>query len=168
MVDYNQSLSVGEALDRVRALDSDGLHWIEEPTRADDYQGHARIAAAARTAIQLGENWWGPHEMEKSIAARASDHVTLDAMKLGGVSGWLQAAALAEDAGLPASSHTFPEVSTHLLAVTPTCHRLEYLDHAGPILAEPVRVEGGLVLPSERPGSGVEWNEELIERLMPD
>ena len=70
MVDYNQSLSVDEAIHRVRALDAKALTWIEEPTRADDYAGHARIAARARTPIALGENWWGPHDMEKSIAAR--------------------------------------------------------------------------------------------------
>ena len=164
MVDYNQSLPVPEALARVSALDAEGLHWIEEPTRADDYAGHARIAAAARTPIQLGENWWGPHDMEKSLAAGASDHVVLDAMKLGGVSGWLRAAALAEAAGLPASSHTFPEVSAHLLAVTPTAHLLEYLDHAAPILVEPIRVEDGHALIPPRPGTGLEWDEEAVTR----
>ena len=42
MVDYNQSLSVAEAIDRVRVLDEEHLYWIEEPTRADDFEGHAR------------------------------------------------------------------------------------------------------------------------------
>jgi mandelate racemase len=162
MVDYNQSLSVADALERVRVLDAEGLHWIEEPTRADDFEGHARIASAARTPIQLGESFWGPHDMQKSIAAGASDHVTLDAMKIGGVSGWLRAAALAQAAGLPASSHTFPEVSVHLLGVTPTCHRLEHLDHAGPILTRPVRVENGYALPPEGAGSGIEWDERAL------
>jgi mandelate racemase len=157
MVDYNQSLSVDEAIDRVRVLDDEGLHWIEEPTRGDDFAGHAKIAEAAYTAIQLGESWWGTHDMEKSIAAGASDHVTLDAMKIGGVTGWLRAAALADAAGLPVSSHTFPELSVHLLAVTPTCHRLEYLDHAAPILTEPIRIVDGHALPPDRPGSGLEW-----------
>jgi mandelate racemase len=165
MVDYNQSLSVREAIERVRVLDGEGLYWIEEPTRADDYAGHARISAAAETAIQLGENWWGPDEMARSIAAGASDHVMLDVMKLGGVSGWLQAAALARAASLPASSHTFPEISAHLLGVTPTAHYAEYLDHAGPILAEPVQVRDGQLLISERPGSGVDWDEAVLGRL---
>lgn len=164
MVDYNQSLSVPEAIARARVLDGEGLDWIEEPTRADDFAGHARIAAAAATAIQLGENWWGPHDMAKSIAALASDHVMLDVMKLGGVSGWLRAAALADAAGLPASSHTFPELSAHLLGVTPTAHLLEYLDHAGPILREPVRCADGHVLTPDRPGSGVEWDESAVAR----
>jgi 4-carboxymuconolactone decarboxylase len=119
MVDYNQSLSVDEALARVPAIDGEDLACIEEPTRAGDYRGHARIAAAAQTPIQLGENWWGPENVQESIAAGASDQVTLDVMKLGGVRGWLTAAALAADAALPASSHTFPELSAHLLAFDP-------------------------------------------------
>ena len=157
MVDYNQSLPVAEAVMRARALDAEGLHWIEEPTRGDDFAGHAQIAAAAETPVQLGESLWGPEDVEKAIAARASDHLMLSAMKVGGVSGWLRAAALAAEAGLPVSSHTFPEFSAHLLGVTPTCHMLEYLDHAGPILEQRVRVADGHVLPSEEPGAGVDW-----------
>ena len=103
--------------------------------------------------------------MEKSIGARASDHVTLDVMKLGGVAGWLQASSIASEAGLPASSHTFPELSAHLLAVTDTCHRLEYLDHAGPILSERVEVRDGTVTAPDRPGSGLEWNESALSRV---
>ena len=45
------------------------MYWIEEPTLADDFAGHAKIAAAARVAIQLGENWWEPHDMAKSSGA---------------------------------------------------------------------------------------------------
>lgn len=166
MVDYNQSLSVAEAMKRVRVLDEEGLYWIEEPTRADDFLGHARIATAARTAIQLGENWWGPHEMSRSIATCASDHVMLDVMKLGGVTGWLRASALAEVSGLPASSHTFPEFSIHLLGVTPTSQWLEYLDHASIILKEPVLIKDGYAVTPNRPGSGLEWKEDAIQKLM--
>jgi mandelate racemase len=166
MVDYNQSLKVTEAVERIRVLDEEQLCWIEEPTRADDFEGHASIAAAARTAIQLGENWWGPHEMAKSIAAHASDYVMLDVMKLGGVTGWLRAAALAESAGLLASSHTFPEFSAHLLGVTPTCHWLEYLDHAGPILREPMHIKDGYAVIPDRPGSGLQWNEDALQRWL--
>ncbi|GHO99991.1 mandelate racemase [Reticulibacter mediterranei] len=166
MVDYNQSLSVAEAMERVRVLDEEQLYWIEEPTQADDFQGHATIKATAQTAIQLGENWWGPHDMAKSIAAQASDYVMLDVMKLGGVTGWLRAAALAESAGLLASSHTFPEFSVHLLAVTPTCHWLEYLDHAGPILRESIRIKDGYALIPDCPGNGLEWNEDILQRWL--
>ena len=48
------------------------IDWIEERVRADDYAGHAAVAAAARTPVQMGENWWGPHGMATSVDAGAS------------------------------------------------------------------------------------------------
>jgi mandelate racemase len=166
MADYNQSLSVPEAMTRIRRLDDERLFWIEEPTLADDYLGHAAIRGEARTPIQIGENWWGPHDMSKALAAGASDFVMPDVTKIGGITGWLRAAALAEAGGLPMSSHLFPEFSAHLLAVTPTCHWLEYVDWAVPILREPLKLEGGHVVPSNAPGVGMSWDEEAVRHFL--
>ena len=164
MSDYNQSLSVAEARKRAGALDGEGLYWIEEPTRADDYSGHAQIRREAGTPIQMGENWWGPHDMARSIEAGASDYAMADAMKIGGVTGWIRASALAESAGLPLSSHLFPEISAHLLATAPTSHWLEYVDWANPILEEPLRLEDGHASVPDAPGIGIDWDEEAVRR----
>jgi L-alanine-DL-glutamate epimerase-like enolase superfamily enzyme len=156
MADDNQSLSVQEAVRRIQRLDREQLVWVEESTPADDDVGHARIAATVGTPIQLGENWWGPHDMARSLNAGSSDLVMLDAMKIGGVTGWQRGAALAEARGLPVSSHVFVEVSAHLPAVTPARHWLEYLDLAGPILSQPTVVTDGYV---ERPLlRGLAWS----------
>ena len=128
MTDYNQCLVPAEAEIRGRALDGEGLAWIEEPVRADDYTGNALVAAALATPVMIGESFWGTHDMAKALDARACDYVMPDAMKIGGVSGWLRAAALAESHAIPMSSHLYPEISAHLLAVTPTAHWLEYMD----------------------------------------
>jgi mandelate racemase len=166
MVDYNQSLDIPEAVRRGRLLDGEGIGWIEEPTTADDFTGHAQIAREVTTPIQIGENWWGTHDMAKSLAAAASDYVMVDLMKIGGISGWLRAAALAEPGGMRLSSHLFPEVSVHLMAVTPTAHWLEWLDVASPILQEPLRIEDGYATPTDAPGSGIAWNEEAVARYL--
>ena len=166
MVDYNQSLTVAEAVARARRLDDEGLTWIEEPTRADDYAGHARVAREARTPIQCGENWWGAHDMEKAIAAGASDYVMPDVMKIGGVTGWLRASALAEAHGIRLSNHLFVEISTHLLCATPTAHWLEYAEWFNPIIAQPLSIKDGYAIPDDRPGSGVEWNEDAVKRYL--
>ena len=166
MVDYNQCLPVPEAHQRLTLLDAEGLFWIEEPTRADDYAGHAQIRQDAGTLIQLGENWWGLHDMAKSVMAGASDLVMVDVMKIGGVTGWQRAAALAASAGLPLSSHIFPEISAHLLAVSLTAQWLEYLDVVGTLLQEPVTVDKGYVTPSSRPGTGLNWQEEMVQRYL--
>src|SRR5581483_8262782 len=89
MTDYNQGLSVAEAIRRGRALDGEGLYWIEEPVRADDFAGAAAVAAAIATPVQIGENFQSPFEVERAVAAGASDYVMLDAQMLGGVTGWL-------------------------------------------------------------------------------
>ena len=166
MVDYNQSLSVPEAIRRIHALDDEDLAWIEEPVLADDYVGHAHISRAAKTPIQLGENWWGPHDMSKALQVQACDLVMPDVMKIGGVTGWLRAAALAEAAGLPMSCHLFPEISAHLLAITPTCHWLEYVDFANPILREPLKIEQGYTTPPNASGIGLVWDEDAIRHFL--
>jgi mandelate racemase len=165
MVDFNQGLSVAEALKRGRMIDAEGgVDWIEEPVRADDFAGCARIAREIATPIQIGENFMGPEQMAQALAAQACDFVMPDAERIGGVTGWMRAAALAQGAGLEMSSHLFPEVSVHLLAATPTCHWLEYVDWADAILAEPLRIEKGEAIVPDRPGSGVAWDEKAVQR----
>jgi len=165
MVDFNQALSVAEALKRGRMIDDEGgVYWIEEPIRADDFAGAARLARELATPIQLGENFMGPEQMAQALAAGACDYAMPDAQRIGGVTGWLRAAALAQGAGIEMSSHLFPEVSCHLLAATPTCHWLEYVDWADPILEQPVELKDGHVLIPSRPGTGIAWNEKAVER----
>ena len=168
MADFNQSLSVNDALRRGRALDAEGLYWIEEPIRHDHYEGCARIADALTTPIQIGENLLGPADLQKAIAAGAADYYMPDVQRIGGVSGWLRAAALAQVHDLDLSSHLFPELSSHLLAVTPTAHWLEYMDWADAILQEPLRMESGCAHLSERPGNGIEWDEAAVRRFLVD
>ncbi len=166
MVDYNQSLTPTEAIERVRALDGEGLVWVEEPTLAHDYAGHARIAAAVATPIQCGENWWGPLDMQHAIDAGASDYVMPDVMKIGGVTGWQRAVALASSRGLRVSNHLFPEISAQLLAATPNAHWLEYADWFNPVLAEPLVIEKGRTRTAGVLGTGVAWNDAAIEKLL--
>ena len=165
MVDYNQALSVEEALRRGRALDAEGgLAWIEEPIRHDDYRGAARLAQELATPVQIGENFSQPFALEEALAAKACDLVMPDLERIGGVTGWLRASLIASAANMKMSSHLFPEVSSHLLAVTPTCHWLEYVDWAAPILKEPLRIAGGDAEIPERPGNGMEWDMAAVER----
>jgi mandelate racemase len=164
MVDYNQCLTPTEAVQRLHALDEEGLTWVEEPVMAHDYDGHAFVARAIHTPIQCGENWWGPNEVQHALRAGASDYVMFDVMKIGGVTGWLRAAALAEVHAVPLSNHLWPEISAQLMCVTPAAHYLEYADWWNPILSEPLRVEQGMAMVETTPGTGVQWNEEAVTR----
>ena len=164
MCDFNQRLTVNEAILRGRVLDGEGLYWIEEPVRHDDYAGCARIAAELRTPLQTGENLVDTFELINALEAKAMDYVMPDLQRIGGVTGWMRAAAITQAYGMDMSSHLFPEYSAHLLAVTPTSHWLEYMDWATAIVAEPLQIKDGHAVIPDRPGSGITWNEDAVKR----
>ena len=160
--DFNQGLSLGEALQRCRALDEEGVYWIEEPIDYDDLEGTAKLARETATPIQIGENFYGPRAMYEAIKAGACDYVMPDLMRIGGVTGWLRAAAIASAVGIDMSTHLYPEISSHLMRVTPTAHWLEWQDWAHPILAEPFDIKDGYIHIRNVPGNGLEWYEDAV------
>jgi mandelate racemase len=103
--------------------------------------------------------------MLTALSAHACDYVMPDVARIGGVSGWMQAAALTVASGVEMSSHLMPEVSAQLLSATPKAHWLEYVDWADALLQEPLQIDDGKVLTSQHPGSGIVWDEDKICRL---
>jgi mandelate racemase len=147
---------------RCHAIDGYGLAWIEEPMVYDDLDGHAQLAAELKTPVQIGENFYGPRELHKALQKKACDLVMPDFMRIGGVTGWMRAAAIAGAAGVPISTHLYPEVAAHVMRATEAAHWLEWQDWADPILRTPYRVEDGLLHIPDAPGVGLEWNEEAV------
>jgi mandelate racemase len=164
MVDFNQGLHLGEALPRCHMLDDFGLAWIEEPIVYDNLEGFARLAAELKTPVQIGENFYGPEDMHRALQLKACDLVMPDFMRIGGVTGWLRATAIAGAAGIPVSTHLYPEVAAQVMRVTEGAHWLEWQDWANPLLREPYELHGGMLHIPERPGIGLEWDEEVVER----
>jgi mandelate racemase len=162
MVDFNQGLDFAEALQRCHAIDDLGLAWIEEPIVYDNLDGYVQLAAELKTPIQMGENFYGPRELHKALQRKACDLVMPDFMRIGGVTGWLKSAAIAGAAGVPMSTHLYPEVAAHVMRVTETAHWLEWQDWADPILRKPYEVKDGFVHIPDVPGVGLEWNEDMV------
>jgi len=165
MVDFNQGLSLGDALHRCHALDDEGLYWFEEPITYNNLRGYAQLARELKTPVQLGENFYGPRELARALEMGAGDYVMPDLMRIGGVSGWLRAVPIAAAMGVEVSTHLYPEVSAHLMRVTETAHWLEWQDWAYPILAEPFALQDGRLAVPDRPGCGIEWDEKAVKRL---
>jgi mandelate racemase len=163
MVDFNQGLTLAEALQRCHMIDDHGLAWIEEPIVYDNLDGYARLAAELKTPLQIGENFYGPREMYKALQRGACDLVMPDFMRIGGVTGWMRAAAIAGSAGIPMSTHLYPEVAAHVMRVTETAHWLEWQDWADPILQQPYAIKDGHLHIPDVPGVGIEWNEDAVQ-----
>ncbi|MEO6022811.1 MAG: enolase C-terminal domain-like protein [Burkholderiales bacterium] len=164
MTDFNQGLAFGEALQRMHALDDQGLYWFEEPIVYDNLEGYAQITREIKTPIQIGENIYGPREFYKAVMARAADLYMPDLMRIGGVTGWMRSAAIAGAAGLPLSSHLYPLISAHLLRVSESADWLEWSNWAEPLLAEPFLVQDGFANVADAPGNGLVWDEAAVRK----
>jgi mandelate racemase len=162
MADFNQGLNFADALQRCHMIDDAGLAWIEEPIVYDNLDGYMQLAAELKTPIQIGENFYGPRDLHTALQRKACDLVMPDFMRIGGVTGWLRAAAVAGVAGIPMSTHLYPEVGAHVMRVTETAHWLEWQDWADPILQTPYEIRDGLLHIPNLPGVGLEWNEDVV------
>ncbi len=162
MVDFNQGLDMADALMRCHAIDDLGLAWIEEPVQYDNLDGYAQLARDLKTPLQIGENFYGPRDMHRAVQMQACDLVMPDFMRIGGVTGWMRAAAIAGAAGIPVSTHLYPEVAAHVMRVTETAHLLEWQDWGEAVLQEPYRVEDSHLVIPDKPGLGLEWDEAVV------
>jgi mandelate racemase len=166
MSDFNQGLSFTAALRRLHQLDDQGLEWFEEPIVFDDFAGSARLANELKTPLQIGENIYGPRHFLQAVAAGAADCYMPDLERIGGVTGWLRSAAIAGAAGLPMSTHLYPEFAAHLMRVTETADWLEWRDWGNPFLSEPFEVRGSALHIPDRPGAGIAWDETALKRFV--
>jgi mandelate racemase len=165
MVDFNQTLGFGDALRRCHELDELGLYWFEEPIAYDNTAGYAQLAGKVRTPLQMGENFYGARDLYAGLKAGAVHYAMADLMRIGGVTGWLRAASIADASGTQISNHLYPEIAAHLLRVTPTAHWLEWVDWANPILDAPLEPNDGHICAPDRPGIGISWNEKAVQRF---
>ena len=168
MIDFNQGLDLAEALRRCHMLDDHGLAWLEEPIVYDNFDGYARLAHELKTPLQIGENFYGPRDLHKALAMQACDFVMPDFMRIGGVTGWLRAAGIAGAAGIPMSTHLYPEVGAHVMRVTETAHWLEWQSWADPVLRAPYEIKGSKLHIPDVPGLGLEWNEDVVKANLYD
>lgn len=168
MIDFNQGLDLAEALQRCHMLDGLGLTWFEEPIVYDNFDGYAQLAHELKTPLQIGENFYGPRDLHKALAMKACDLVMPDFMRIGGVTGWLRSAGITGAAGIPMSTHLYPEVGAHVMRVTETAHWLEWQDWTDPILQQPYEVKDGDLHIPNLPGLGLEWDEEVVAKHLYD
>ncbi|WP_157497728.1 mandelate racemase/muconate lactonizing enzyme family protein [Gilvimarinus chinensis] len=164
MVDANYSMTVEGAIRFSNAIADQDITWFEEPTIPDDYQGYARIADATSIALAMGENLHTVHEFTYAINQAKLGFVQPDASNIGGITGWLAVATLAQAYNLPVCSHGMHELHVSLMASQPNAGQLEV--HSFPIdeyTKYPLVIdENGLAVAPDVPGTGVVFDDSLL------
>lgn len=164
--DVNNRWDLPTALRRAPALADFDIAWLEEPLYPFDVRGHAELAAAIKTPLLHGENIYDPLMFRDMLDAGAMGIVQPSDMKLGGLTRWLEVAALARAAGkrvVPAG-WTMMQIDQHLAAATPHCWMIEYIPWIHDIFQEPARLDDGDIVISDAPGAGTAIKREALEQ----
>lgn len=165
LVDVVQGWTVDRAIKVGRALEQFDLVYIEDPIAFDDLAGMAHIAAVLDTPIAAGENDYGLRGFRRLLECNAVDVAMMDLQRVGGISAWMQVAAMASAWGKPVVPHVFHEISIHLLAAVPSALFLEYVPWWEVLFRDtPKLVEGGM-RPPDGPGLGLAFDTDAIERF---
>jgi L-alanine-DL-glutamate epimerase-like enolase superfamily enzyme len=167
MVDANSKWDLTTAIRAARRLEEFDLFWIEEPVHPFDTNAHVRLSECVNTTIMAGENIYSLHMWRDFIQRNAVGIVQADALKLGGISTWLEVAALAHANSLPVVPAVWDmmQLNVHLAAAIPNALMIEYIPWILKIFVNPVQfVDGYLRVPQE-PGAGTEIRQEALERF---
>jgi L-alanine-DL-glutamate epimerase-like enolase superfamily enzyme len=172
----NAYATVAEALRALReferAAGADGLWWFEEPLSPENVGGHAELATTVETPIATGEIHQTRWDFARLIESRAADILQPDVGVVGGVSEYLRIAHTAESFDFPVAPHWHANIHAQLAAALPGTLTIEYFALANDIYnfealvteETRLRIEDGAIALSERPGIGIELDEDAVQR----
>lgn len=172
-VDANGAYSCKQALAKAGVFAASNVTWFEEPVSSDDLEGlqFVRGHAPATMEISAGEYGYDSVYFRRMLSAGAVDVLQADGTRCGGVTGFLQAAALCDAFQIPLSAHTAPTLHQHVCCSVHRARHVEYFhDHArietmffdGAARA----AEGDLFPDLSRPGLGIELKRKDAEKFL--
>ena len=165
MCDINQRWNVYQAIDIGSRIEQYNLHWLEDVTTCDDYDGLARVTRKLKTPIAGGEYVYGIAPFRQMLEHRSVDIVMIDLLRAGGITQWMKIAGMAEAFNMPVVSHLIPEVHVHLIAAIPNGEIVEYMPWTRKLFDKCALPEKGMMTVPPEPGLGLAFTKEINAKL---
>ncbi len=164
MCDINQLWDVNQAIEIGSRVEEYHLYWLEDVVVRDDYQGLARVADALTTPIAAGEYVYGIRPFRHMLEQRSIDIVMVDLLRVGGFTQFRKVAGMAEAFNLPVVSHLVPELQVHSIAAVPNGLTVEYMPWTLRLYEETPAIEDGEIVVPDKPGLGLAFDRDALER----
>lgn len=166
MLDGNCSYTVPEARQLANRLDDVAVTWFEEPLLKGNYASYADLRRRVNVPIATGENFYNETQFQQVIDRDAVDYLQPDVCRVGGITPWMTVADHAATNDLSVSPHYIEPLHAHLACAA---DNVPYIEHHSTVLDElltkPVEVDDGRILPPDRPGHGMSF--EDVEQYQP-
>lgn len=165
MMDANQGMDVPTALKLALAARELDIHWFEEPIHHTDYQGYQLLRNQAGVSLAMGEREYSTIPLRELLIRNAVDIWQPDLLRIGGVEGWRNSAALAGAFHIPTLPHYYKDYDVPLLCTIPNGAGAESFDWIDPLIDRPIKIENGLATPHDRPGWGFMFQDQYLTEL---
>lgn len=162
MIDVNQAWDAKRTIRMAKRLEEFDLLWLEEPMPFDRTDDYAEVRSAIAMPLCTGESNYYKDEIVGLVTHRATDLVMPDLMRMGGVTEWMKAVKASEALGATVTPHLFMEHSAHLAAASSNVVWQEYQPWWQPIMKHPIEIEDGAIRLSDRPGFGIELDQNAV------
>lgn len=163
--DANQRFNVDEAIRRARAYEPLDIGWFEEPVTAEDISGHARLVDHTSIPIAVGESLYSAMHFREYLERHACSIIQVDVGRIGGITPWLKVAHMAEAFNIAVCPHFLMELHVGLCAAIPNGRWVEYIPQLDELTTERMTIRDGKAIPSSKPGLGIAWDLDAIERM---
>ncbi|OEO29191.1 mandelate racemase [Devosia insulae DS-56] len=163
--DANQRFNVDEAIRRARAYEPLDIGWFEEPLTAEDISGHTRLSEHTSIPIAIGESLYSAMHFREYLERHACSIIQVDVGRVGGITPWLKVAHMAEAFNIAVCPHFLMELHVGLCAATPNGRWVEYIPQLDQLTTERMTIRDGKAIPSSKPGLGIAWDFDAIERM---
>jgi L-alanine-DL-glutamate epimerase-like enolase superfamily enzyme len=157
--DYATALSMGHFFEEEMGVD-----WFADPVSCDDVESHARLCDKLEVPIAVGGSLESRQEFQDYLGSRAADILQPDVTRIGGLTRWLKIAGLAQLHHRPLAPHVPPQVGVHLACGLPEVRAVEHVPWLEALFSESPAIVDGQIVPSPRPGLGLEIRPETVEK----
>jgi L-alanine-DL-glutamate epimerase-like enolase superfamily enzyme len=164
LADVNGTWSAPQTIAIEKELGQYGLYWLEDPVSEDDVQGLRGLTETLETPVCAGELLYTVPQFRRFLESRAMDILMID-QAIGGFTPWLEVAQLAATYDVPVASHLATELLAHAVAASPNGLTVEYNPWAEPLFTEVPKVENGQLVLSDKPGLGLELDQDALDRF---